>query len=143
MRLTIVSFLNTRSADLAEAEAEYVRRLSRHAGVELLPVRSWNATSGLPARLLRGTWRIGLFVDGREHDSEGMARRLQQLMNQGHSHLVWVVGGAEGMPSPAALQVQERWSLSRLTLGHRLARLVLLEALYRSYDLLAGGPYHK
>jgi 23S rRNA (pseudouridine1915-N3)-methyltransferase len=143
MRITVVSYQGSRASDLAQAEGEYVKRLSRHAEVELLPLRAWDERTGLPARLLRATWRIGLFVDGRQWDSEGMALRLQELMNQGHSQLVWVIGSAEGMPPQAALQVQERWSLTRLTLGHRLARLVLLEALYRSFDLLHGGPYHK
>ncbi len=143
MRLTVVCYQRTRAAFWSEIEREYCQRLARHAQVELLAVRTWDERTGLPARLLRSTRRIGLFADGQQWDSPGLARRLQALMNQGHSHLVFVIGGAAGMPARAAAQVHDRWSLSRLTFGHRLARLVLLEALYRSFDLLHGGPYHK
>ena len=68
---------------------------------------------------------------------------IQAMMNRGESNLVFVIGGPEGMPREAASKVQERWSLSTLTFSHTLARLVLLEALYRSFDILHGGRYHK
>ena len=143
MKISVVSFQKNRNARMEAAEAEYVKRLSRHAEVELQAVRNWDDDTGLPARLDRASRRIGLFVDGKMFTSEGLARRLQQLMNQGNSHLVLVIGAAEGMPRQAAESVEERWSLSRLTFGHQLSRLVLLEALYRSFDILHGGRYHK
>jgi len=64
-------------------------------------------------------------------------------MNQGNSHLILVIGGAEGMPRRVEEQVEERWSLSRLTFSHQLTRLILLEVLYRSFDILHQGRYHK
>ena len=82
-------------------------------------------------------------MEGEPFTSEQLAQRLQRLMNQGHSHLVLVIGGAEGMPTGVASQLQEQWSLSPLTFSHQLARLLLLEALYRSFDILRGGRYHK
>ena len=143
MKISIVSFQKKRNSEIEVVEQEYLKRLSRHAETELLPVRHWDDSTGLPARLGKANRRIGLFVDGKMFSSEGLARRLQQLMNQGNSHLVLVIGAAEGMPQRAAEQVEERWSLSRLTFGHQLSRLILLEALYRSFDILHGGRYHK
>ena len=64
-------------------------------------------------------------------------------MNQGRSHLVLVIDASEGMPQGVERQVQERWLLSSLTFSHQLVRLLLLEALYRSFDILVGGRYHK
>ena len=58
MRITIVSFRRRRTGDLAAAEQEYIKRLSRHARVQLHPVRHWDDRTGLPSRLLRSTWRI-------------------------------------------------------------------------------------
>jgi 23S rRNA (pseudouridine1915-N3)-methyltransferase len=143
VRITIVSFQKSRTSDLHNAEQEYIKRLSRHTRVDLLPVRSWDDRSGLPDRLLKSTLRIGLYVDGKTWESQGMATHIQNLMNQGQSHLVYAIGAADGMPAGISSQVQERWSLSSLTFGHQLARLVLLESLYRSFDILHGGRYHK
>lgn len=84
-----------------------------------------------------------VYVEGEPFTSEQLAQRLQKLMNQGHSHLVLIIGGAEGIPAAVESQLQEQWSLSSLTFPHQLVRLLLLEALYRSFDILSGGRYHK
>ena len=130
MQISVVSYEKHRNSALAAAEQEYIKRLSRQA------------RGGLPDRLLKGTYVV-LYVEGEPFTSEQLAQRLQRLMNQGHSHLVLVIGGAEGMPAGIETQIQERWSLSSLTFSHQLARLLLLEALYRSFDILSGGRYHK
>ena len=131
MQISVVSYEKHRNSALEAAEQEYIKRLSRQA------------QGGLPDRLLKGTYVVGLYVEGEPFTSEQLAQRLQRLMNQGHSHLVLVIGEAEGMPTGVASQLQEQWSLSPLTFSHQLARLLLLEALYRSFDILRGGRYHK
>ncbi len=144
MKLSIVSFLKNAQTGFEEAEAQFCKRIRPHAQVELVAVKKWDDKTGIPQRLLkRGGKVIGLFVDGEKLSSPQMADRLQAMMNSGESDLVFVIGGPEGMPREAATQVRERWSLSRLTFSHALARLVLLEALYRSFDILHGGRYHK
>ena len=142
MRVTIVSFVRGRS-DYADAEAEFSRRLAAHTRVEQETIKSWRDETTLPARLDRAHV-IGLCIDGKAFDSEGLAQHLGKLQQQGRSHLVFVIGAADGMPLAVDQQLQERWSLSPLTFSHRLARLLLLEVLYRSFDLLhGGGRYHK
>ena len=106
-------------------------------------MRARGADDRLPERLLKSTRVIGLSPDGRTHTSEGLAQHLQGLMARGQSHLVFAIGGPEGMPVGARNQLQETWSLSSLTFSHQLARLLLLETLYRSFDILHGGRYHK
>ena len=140
MQISIVSYEKHRNSALEAAEQEYIKRLSRQARVALCRGK---VRGGLPDRLLRGTYVVGLYVEGEPFTSEQLAQRLQQLMNQGRSHLVLVIGGAEGMPAGVESQIQEQWSLSPLTFSHQLARLLLLEALYRSFDILSGGRYHK
>ena len=143
MKVSILSFQQHRNSQLETAEGEYVKRLSRHARVELRTARLRSGDGAIPEDLRKAQRIVGLFVDGKTVDSEGMARKLQGWMNSGCSHLVLVIGGAEGMPATAATQIGERWSLSRLTFSHQLTRLILLEALYRSFDILHGGRYHK
>ena len=142
LNLTIVSFAKGRTG-YEDAEAEFVRRLSGHGSVEVVVVRSWDEGTGLPDRLLNGTWPVGLYIDGKAFSSPALAAHVGELLQRGQSHLVFAVGGAEGMPAGVDGQVRERWSLSHLTLSHGLARLFLLEALYRSFDILRGGNYHK
>ena len=143
MKITIVSFQKNRNSPLEVAESEYLKRLGRHAQLEFHAIKTWNDQTGLPVQSLKAHHCIGLFIDGKSFSSTGLAQRLQSLMNQGISHLTLVIGGPEGIPLQAAAQVQERWSLSPLTFSHQLARLLLLEALYRSFDILHGGRYHK
>ena len=143
MQISIVSFQKQRRTDLDAAEQEYIKRLSRWVQVELCPVRNFDDASGIPGRFLQGQRIVGLFVEGKRFSSEGLAQRLQALMSRGNSHLVLVIGAAEGMPRAAVEQVHERWSLSSLTFSHQLSRLVLLEALCRAFDIQAAGRYHK
>lgn len=143
MKLSIITFQKNKNSDVEAAEREYIKRLSRHAEVELCPIKNWKDGDALPARFLKAGRIIGLFIEGKEHTSEQLAQRLQTLMNGGTSHIVLVIGAAEGMPKGMVAQVQEKWSLSRLTFSHQLVRLLLLEALYRSFDMLHGGRYHK
>ena len=140
MQISVVSYEKHRNSALEAAEQEYIKRLSRQARIALCPSK---ARGGLPDRLLKGTYVVGLYVEGEPFTSDQLAQRLQRLMNQGQSHLVLVIGGAEGMPAGVVSQLQEQWSLSSLTFSHQLARLLLLEALYRSFDILRGGRYHK
>ena len=103
-----------RNPALEAAEQEYIKRLSRQARVALCPQKG-KAQGGLPDRLLKGKYVVGLYVEGEPFTSEQLAQRFQRLMNQGRSHLVLVIGGAEGMPAGVESQIQEQWSLSPLT----------------------------
>ncbi len=79
---------------------------------------------------------------GKELDSAGFARRLAGWLGGGRD-VALAIGGSDGL-SPAVLErAEERIALSRMTLAHRLARLVLAEQLYRAFTILKGEPYHK
>lgn len=141
MNLTIVSYATGRTG-YEDAEAEYVRRLSVVGKVAIEVVRQWDAADGLPAGLAKA-YAVGLYVDGTPFTSPALARHIGDLLLRGQSHLAFAVGGADGLPAGVGDRVRERWSLSPLTFSHGLARLLLLEALYRSFDILRGGPYHR
>lgn len=74
--------------------------------------------------------------------SEAFARHLEKLL-VGSPRVVFLVGSAEGFPEGTDAIVDERISLSQMTLPHRLARLLLLEQIYRALSILSGEPYHK
>lgn len=141
MQLTIVSYAKGKTG-YEQAEEEFLRRLSGHGTASVQVVRNWKPDDGLPDKLTRNTYPIGLYIDGRAFTSEKLSAHIGDLLNRGNSHLVFAIGGADGLPTGVDAQVRERWSLSGLTFGHGLARLLLLEVLYRSFDILRGGKYH-
>lgn len=94
MKISIVSYQKKRKAELQGAEGEYLKRLFRHVNLELHAIGKWKDADGLPDRLLRGAYVVGLYIGGKQFTSEKLAGHLQQLMNQGRSHLVLVIGAA-------------------------------------------------
>lgn len=74
--------------------------------------------------------------------SEGLAERLRGWLAEGQD-VCLVVGGADGLSTECLAAAAERWSLSKLTLPHGLARVLLVEQLYRASTLISGHPYHR
>ena len=113
----------------------YRRLLARHARLELIEVRE---DEGVERRLPDRAFVSLLAADGRQYDSVAFSRFLEDRRQAGRD--VWfVVGGPYGTDVP---QAEHRLSLGPMTLPHQLARVVLLEQLYRAHKILAGEPYH-
>ena len=79
---------------------------------------------------------------GTELSSAELAERIGKVRDSALP-LTFCIGGDEGLAAPVREGAQLVWSLSRLTLPHRLARVVALEQVYRAFEILRGGPYHK
>ncbi len=153
MRLRVLAVGRDRSGLYRPALEEYARRLERYARFEVVEVPEARRHAGTPrardeegeailARLRDGERVVALDERGREPSSEELARRLAAWLAEGRD-LALVVGGADGLAEAVRARADESLSLSRLTLAHRLARLVLLEQLYRAFTILRGEPYHK
>jgi 23S rRNA (pseudouridine1915-N3)-methyltransferase len=89
-----------------------------------------------------GTHVVALDAGGEALDSSGFARRLEAMLSS-HQRVAFVVGDADGLPAGTDALVHERLSLSPMTLPHRLARLLLLEQIYRAFTIIRGEPYHR
>ena len=85
---------------------------------------------------------IALDKGGKSFSSESLAAKLEQLQTIAPS-ICLIIGGPEGLSAKVMQRCQERWSLSELTLPHPLARVVLIEALYRAWSINQNHPYHK
>ncbi len=153
MRIRVLAVGRDRSGLYQPALLEYARRLSRYARFEVVETPEARRHAGTPrardeegeavlARLRAGERVVVLDERGREPTSEELARRLGAWLAGGRD-LAFVVGGAAGLSDSVKARADESLSLSRLTLAHRLARLVLLEQLYRAFTILRGEPYHK
>ena len=131
--------------------AAYLDRFPRGLRPEVKAVdgggrRGAGASAAEGARLLAALGSrdrvVALAVDGETLDTEGLARRLA-AWRQGGEDVALLVGGAEGLAPEVLARARERLSLSALTLPHALARLVLVEQLYRAHTVLEGHPYHR
>ena len=139
----------------ADGCADYARRLRRHFPVEIVEVaeEDMNRRSSqevlsaeeerISKRIPAGTRLVALDRErGKRVSSEDLARRLASLGVSGQSHLAVLVGGPLGL-SPGLLdRADEAWSFGSITLPHALARVVLLEQLYRAVKIERGEKYH-
>ena len=85
---------------------------------------------------------IALDQRGVHLNTSNLASKLETYQNQGR-HIVFFIGGADGLHKVCLTRANEIWSLSELTLPHALARIVLVEQLYRANSILKGHPYHR
>jgi 23S rRNA (pseudouridine1915-N3)-methyltransferase len=114
----------------------YQRMLARHAKVELIEVRE---EEQVEKRIPPRAFTCLLDVDGTAYDSVGFSRFLEERRMSGQD-LCFVIGGPDGLTLPAG--TTHKISLGPMTLPHQLARVVMLEQLYRAHKILAGEPYH-
>jgi 23S rRNA (pseudouridine1915-N3)-methyltransferase len=122
-----------------EGVEEYLKRASRHVPAELREVKK---PEDLPRAVPPSYRRIYLDAGGQQPSSEELARLIEREMVQGSAGMVFVLGGASGFPAGMP-EPHLKLSLSRMTLAHRLARLVLAEQIYRALTIIRGEPYHK
>ena len=119
----------------ADDVAHYQKLLARHTRLELIEVREDQSVAG---RVPDRAWRVLMAADGRTMDSVAFSRWLEERRQSGRD-LCFIVGGPRGLDLD---DCDERLSLGPMTLPHQLARVVLLEQLFRAHKILAGEPYH-
>ncbi|MDD5349193.1 MAG: 23S rRNA (pseudouridine(1915)-N(3))-methyltransferase RlmH [Chthoniobacteraceae bacterium] len=124
---------------------EYAKRLRPFAPVtlECLKASSREAESALLLQRSRGMLRIVLDERGEEPSSRALADRVTGWEREGVKAAAILIGGADGHTEALRAEAGWIWSLSRLTLQHELALVVLYEQIYRAYSLKAGLPYHR
>jgi 23S rRNA (pseudouridine1915-N3)-methyltransferase len=136
-----------------EACDDYLRRLGRYGRVSEGEVREASRAptveaqreeeaDRLRARLPGGATVVALAREGSAWSSEELARRLEGWRMAARP-LALVIGGSHGLATGFLESAAARWSLGPLTLPHELARVVVVEQLYRAFTILRGEPYHK
>jgi len=152
--VTVAAVGRLRERHWQAAQEDYARRLARYTAFELVEVRDVVGKSvpdtvaaaregeQLLAAAPRGARLVLLTPDGRQMSSPELANWLQSQLEQ-HGSLAFLIGGPVGFDPATAAAAHERLALSRLTFPHELARVVLLEQLYRAFTIVHGEPYHK
>ncbi len=145
MRLVVAAVGKSRVGGFRNLYDDYIRRLSRYARVEELMLQDQCETQleeQFDSRLPRSrAVRVALAVEGQSWSSERLSEFLSHSEQEGQAALHFCIGGAYGLPKGIVRRADQRLSLSALTYSHRLAKLVLLEQLYRAYTIVRGEPY--
>jgi 23S rRNA (pseudouridine1915-N3)-methyltransferase len=132
---TIVLAVGRLRPPYADDVQHYKKLLARHTRLDLVEVREDQSVEG---RIPERAFVVLLDSDGREFDSVGFSGWLEERRQSGRD-LCFVVGGPRGLDLDSC---DMKLALGRMTLPHQLARVVLLEQIYRANKILAGEPYH-
>ncbi len=151
MRYHLIAIGTIKRSFYAEGCAFYLERLRNYSKVDVTEIKEYKSVNAEQVKqaeseaLLKAAsgYVITLDETGKTFTSEKLSQRITALENQSISLISILIGGAEGHSETLKKTVQELWSLSAFTLPHELARLVLLEQLYRAETIRAGHPYHR
>lgn len=152
--ITIAAVGKIKGLQFRFIQDDYLKRLKRYTTLELIEVKD-AVGKGMPdqvaiekegTRLLKATEkanrRIALLSSGRQLDSLELADFIRNQIGL-YSRIALIIGGPLGLSTEVLQNCQETLSLSKLTFPHEIARLLLLEQLYRSATIVAGESYHK
>ena len=160
MSVTVLCVGKLKEKPLRQMADEYLKRLGRYGKYEEseipdLPEPAGGTSAALEeqvkaregeallARIRPGDRVIALTIEGRQRSSTELARHLEELRTAGESRLVFVIGGSLGLGKNVLARADEELSMSPMTFPHQLARVMLLEQLYRAEKISAGERYHK
>lgn len=154
MRIALVAVGRLKERYWREAAEEYLKRLGPYATVRVLEVDDRDSGRDAARALAEegadvvraippGAHVIALEIGGRQLSSEAFAEKLAALALDGRSNVAFVIGGSVGLSADVLSRANERMSLGPMTLPHNLARVVLLEQIYRAFRINRGEPYHK
>lgn len=138
MKLTVVAAGRLKEAAFRDLADEYMRRVGRFT--KLVEVEAKD-DAALERALPACDHLIALEVWGKQCSSEQFSEMLERWGTTGKGEIVFALGGAEGIPKTLSRRAGTHLSLSKMTLPHRLARVVLYEQIYRGLSILRGEPY--
>ncbi|MBQ2766359.1 MAG: 23S rRNA (pseudouridine(1915)-N(3))-methyltransferase RlmH [Clostridia bacterium] len=144
---------------LTDAIAEYEKRLGAYCSVTNISIKDERLSdkpsaaeisaaleregerilAALPPR----AYNIALCVEGKQLSSEEFSQRISSVATEGFSDICLIIGGSDGLSEKVKSACRMRLSISKMTFPHQLMRVILLEQLYRAFNIAAGGKYHK
>lgn len=157
-RVTIIAVGRLKDRFYSDAAAEYLKRLSAFCKADIVEVQPAKLPEDPPESLISAALReegariteripkdsavVALCVEGRRFTSESFSQLVSGLNAQGRG-MAFIIGGSYGLSEEVKRRSDCRMSMSDMTFPHRLARVMLLEQIYRGYMIAAGREYHK
>ena len=158
-RVTILCVGKLKEKFYIDAAAEYVKRLQRSCKLDIVELPEYRLPeepspaeiqkalqaegAAIRERLSKGGAVVALCIEGKPCSSVELSRRMQELAVSGKSQLTFLIGGSVGLSEDLKRQADWRLSMSPMTFPHHLARIMLLEQIYRACQIAAGTKYHK
>ena len=147
LRIRLICTGKLKESFFVDACEEYAKRLGRYCTLERIElpesgdiVRDGEAVM---KKLTPDSFVAALCVEGKSCSSEELARMIGDCAAGGKSRICFVVGGSDGLSPEVKNRADVRLSMSRMTFPHHLARVMILEQIYRAFTILEGGKYHK
>ena len=158
-RVTVLCVGKLKEKFYTDAAAEYVKRLQRYCKLDVVELPEYRLpeepspaeiqkalqTEGatIRERLPKGGAVVALCIEGKPCSSEELSRRLTDFGVQGKTQITFLIGGSVGLDEELKRQADWRLSMSPMTFPHHMARIMLLEQIYRAYQIASGAKYHK
>ncbi len=158
-KVTILCVGKMKEKFYIDAASEYVKRLGRHCKLEILEIPEQRLSdtpsqaeidaalareaSAISEKMPKGGAVIAMCIEGKLMGSEELAQRFSRFALEGKSQLTFLIGGSVGLHPSIKAQADLKLSMSPMTFPHHLARVMLLEQIYRGYQILEGSRYHK
>lgn len=147
MKFTILAIGKIKDEYMRDAIADYVKRLSRFAQIEIIELPEGKSIKeegeSQLKRLPERAYVVALDLKGKEISSTDLAELVDKTCTEGFSHIVFVIGGADGIYEVITSKADFRFCMSKLTFTHQMARLILCEQLYRAEKIINNEAYHK
>ncbi len=159
MNITLIALGKLKEKYMRDFSEEYQKRLSPYCKlniIELTPQKlPENPSPGeinnaleaearqIKAKIPSGAYVFSMCVEGKQMPSEAFSRKLSKLAVDGKSGMVFILGSSFGLSDEIKKLSDEKFSLSEMTFPHQMARVMLLEQLYRAFQISSGGKYHK
>lgn len=157
-RITVLCVGKLKEKFYADAAAEYCKRLSRYCKIEVTELpetrlpedpspaeikKALAAEANAIRQKLEGDAVVAMCIEGQTCSSEALSKKLAAFALEGKSKVTFLIGGSFGLDETLKKQADWRLSMSPMTFPHHLARVMLLEQIYRACQIAEGTRYHK
>jgi len=159
LSITIICVGKLKESFYVDAAEEYIKRLAGYCKPEIVEIREQRLPAepspaqinialekerqAIRPHIPTGAFSLALCLEGQEMDSQGFSKLLSDCAGNGTSRLCFIIGGSFGLSDDLKNDTDKKLSLSKMTFPHSLARVILLEQLYRAFKIIEGGKYHK
>ncbi len=159
IKITVIAVGKLKEKYFLDAAAEYEKRLSRFCKlntVEIEPAKISDQPSQseidaaletegekILGKIPDGAFVTAMCIEGKEQTSEALAEDIERRAATGQGLRIYIIGGSHGLSDAVKKRANLRMSMSQMTFPHKLARIMLLEQIYRAFMINCGGTYHK